>query len=170
MPIWFIVAMVVAFGWLGYETKWLTIRLPQYSRVGSQLKLNLPLTTEERNADSTIVQWLRHQREIDYRPDNGQRCPMCREWGQDIVHHYQVDGCTFNVCEVCSEKIAKQIAVAQSGKPYKVHGPSYSRGPSHYVYGAMEISFDGKPIGTVSAWDKPAKLKLLMSEVERSKQ
>jgi len=28
MPIWFIVAMVVAFGWLGYETKLFTVRLP----------------------------------------------------------------------------------------------------------------------------------------------
>jgi len=28
MPIWFIVTMVVAFSWLGYETKWFTVRLP----------------------------------------------------------------------------------------------------------------------------------------------
>ena len=30
MPIWFILWMILSFAWLGYETKWLTIRLPYY--------------------------------------------------------------------------------------------------------------------------------------------
>lgn len=29
MPVWFIVLIILEFAWLGYETKWLTIRLPK---------------------------------------------------------------------------------------------------------------------------------------------
>lgn len=157
MVVWFIALMLVAFGWLAYETRFLSVRLPCCSRVASYtppLYVELP--------KGYYGDWHCGLCNKEFSGEQPIRVITDKYWGGLFPCWVKLE-----TCDDCATKILKQIEDAQNGKKHRVKYPSYPRsteGIGQPYNSELVVLFDGQEIGTFSQFDKRGDVKVAMSD------